>query len=916
MEPSTSSPAKRGSNLACLKCRAIKVKCWKSNPNDPRCARCNRLDLFCEFREHHRGKKLEKVIADENRNLILSPEMLRRARLNMLRCSSYPLNVDLAAMVPADNAQEASFLAMSSAATSQYGAAGLASTSTPSPPGMATSVYDDVIRMNGCSWTDACYLFSLFSTQLNPIVALLEPGLYTVQYTREQSPILFSVILSISSRFFRPDLQIQCQAAAAAVLKFALSRQLCSIDHIQALFVSAIWSPSGDASRAEMLSAAIAYAYELGLPFCFEAGVAVSSATKPYTPTMPAHLLHGGHQSTILRMQQRAWIQLCLMELSQQSDSRPSMQKRPGLIAQNDFPNVRAWYELNNSTMSAYDARLAYQLDFALSQRSFNRLSASTIGAELSSMIESLQLQERDCFATWFNTYGDEYVARYGMDRYSNAEAGYLLLLYRFARAVQLHSTVLQQAQSFDFSANSVSSHLEHQWFSTATDLAFRVLDAFISKVLDQDATSSSMLRLSPQYMASGCLSAARWLLSADSASLQGQAKASIRHHPSTVQRARERVSDVIRLLAQPLFYPDGNRVPTANEITGQLDQTLRSMMGDGAMLIGPTSGTSPKRARAHEQSDALAYQLSSQGQGWGDGQTRKQRRRTSNDSLIRIELDSVNSRSVGAMSGSAGSDRGGSEWSPHPAGEKWNGGGSSGYVSGSDDITSISIEASLGEPHWPPSLLNMTSTSSAANADGAATWTPTSEGAMSSMAMASSISPPASASSAVFSVSASALPDHLDLGLASVGNGSYVYGNGVQHSSLSIPSLPLTAAAGSVLSAHPEQTYNQARSYERQYPYSSDNSTAASLQGLFATGTGEVYQQAPSSQPLARNNTATQQSRNGNTTSGNTLTMSQSFTSDSLTTSADLDALLTVGLSTSYDGSSSSFLDSPQQRQ
>lgn len=746
----------------------------------------------------------------------------RRARRNMLRCSSYPLNVDLAAMVPADSPEEASsFLAMSSAATSQFGTTGLASASTPSPLGMTTSVYDDVVRMNGCSWTDACYLFSLFSTQLNPIVALLEPSLYTVQYTQEQSPILFSAILSISSRFFRPDLYQQCQAAAAAVLKFALSRQLCSIDHIQALIVSAIWSPPGDATRAEMLSTTISYAYKLGLPFCFEAGVAVSSATKPYTPPMPVHLLHGGHQSTILRIQQRTWIQLCLMELSQQSDSRPALQKRLELIAQNDFPNVRAWYELNNSTMSAYDTRLAYQLDFAVLQRSFNRLS--TNGTDLSSMIESLQLQERDCTATWFNTYGDEYVARYGMDRYSNAEAGYLLPLYRFARAVQLHSAARHQAQTFDFSSSSVSSHLEHQWFSTATDLAFRVLDAFNGKIMDHDATSSSMLRLSPQYMASGCLSAARWLLSADSSSAQDHVKASIRHHPSTVQRARERVSDVIRQLAQPQFYPDGNRVPTTNEITGQLDQALRSMMGDGAVLIGSISATSPKRARAQEQNDALAYQFSSQGKSgvisggdWGDGQTRKQRRRASNGSLVRIELGSVGSRSVGAMSESAGSDRGGSEWSPHLTGEKWNGGGSSGYVSGSDDATGISIEASLGEPHWPPSLLNITSSSSTANASGAGTWTPTSEGAMSSMAMASSISPPASASSAVFSISASALPDHLDLGLASVGNGPYGYSNGGQPSSLSTPSLPLSAAAGSVLSATPEQSYGQVRNFDR----------------------------------------------------------------------------------------------------
>lgn len=56
----TEKPEKRGSNLACLKCRAIKVKCSRANVDDERCKRCNRLDLECEFKEHHRGRKPKK----------------------------------------------------------------------------------------------------------------------------------------------------------------------------------------------------------------------------------------------------------------------------------------------------------------------------------------------------------------------------------------------------------------------------------------------------------------------------------------------------------------------------------------------------------------------------------------------------------------------------------------------------------------------------------------------------------------------------------------------------------------------------------------------------------------------------------------------------------------------------------------
>ncbi|KAJ9479020.1 Zn(2)-C6 fungal-type domain-containing protein [Pseudozyma hubeiensis] len=824
--------AKRGSNLACLKCRAIKVKCWKSNPNDPRCARCNRLDLFCEFREHHRGKKLEKVIADENRHVILTPEMLRRARLHILRCSSYPLNLDLASMAASGNADDAAHLAAPPSSSYQAfptmladptytGLAGMAASESPSPMGMASSVYDDVVQLNACSWTDACYLFSLFVTQLNPIVSLLEPSLHTVHYTREQSPVLFSTILSVSSRFFRPELHPQCQASAAAILKFAASRQLCSIDHVQALIVSAIWATPSDAARSETLVAAVAYAYELGLPFCFESGMAVASATKPYTPPLPVHLLHASHQSTTLRVQQRTWIQLCLLELSRQSDSRrSSMLNRPELIAQNDLPNVRAWYELHHSTMSANDTRLAYQLDFAICQREFNRIAASASGSDqaLISSIDSLLVRERECFATWFNTYGEDYVPRYAMDRYSSAEAGFLLLLYRFGRAVQLHSIVRDSARQ-----------PEERWSATATEMAFKVIDYFINKILDQDSALSSMLRLSPQYMAVGCVSVARWLLNS-----------------TFSHRARDRVREMVRLLGLPQFYPDGNRVATSTELTGQLDQALRSLLGDTGMPISPGLSISPKRARAQDF----------QQQVW-EGQ-RKQPRRSQK---------SPDSGSVASRTANSNSDRASDRslpptdrFRPAAAGAEGN----------------LSIDIGLAETHWPALM---------AMGGAQHSWTPTSESGFSNVAMApSSISPPASDSSAVFSVAAAAAthPDSLNLG-------SYPFGT--THAVTTAPADPSLVNA-------------------RHYYTSGVNPSYSSLAGSGAMfdGASGGGQFAPiEAFPLERSSTVTPQSYDP--TAGRTRIGAQhqqpQYASTELGTQSGLDASLTIGLGASYDGSS-----------
>ncbi len=187
-------------------------------------------------------------------------------------------------------------------------------------------------------------------------------------------------------------------------------------------------------------------------------------------------------------------------------------------------------------------------------------------------------------------------------------------------------------------------------------------------------------------------------------------------------------------------------------------------------------------------------------------------------------------------------------------------------------------------------------------------------------MAMASSISPPASASSAVFSVSSSALPDHLDLGMGmGVGGGPYSFAS--NPTSISTPSLPLPIASGALLTAQPEQGYNHARSYESSYPpphlashpFTSEtgmfsgesNVSNSAVVGLPSSSSNTAL---PQSMPLARNNTATQQSYtnamqfNGADAPSLSLPFANAATG--------LDASLTVGLSLQQENNSASQLD------
>ncbi|UTT94262.1 hypothetical protein NDA17_003756 [Ustilago hordei] len=88
----TEKPEKRGSNLACLKCRAIKVKCSRANPQDERCKRCNRLDLVCQFKEHHRGRKPKKrPRSDADSTGVGEEDQLQEDEIAASAFASYPI---------------------------------------------------------------------------------------------------------------------------------------------------------------------------------------------------------------------------------------------------------------------------------------------------------------------------------------------------------------------------------------------------------------------------------------------------------------------------------------------------------------------------------------------------------------------------------------------------------------------------------------------------------------------------------------------------------------------------------------------------------------------------------------------------------------------------------------------------------
>lgn len=77
-------------------------------------------------------------------------------------------------------------------------------------------------------------------------MGLLDPDLYTFSYTREASSLLFTVILSISSRVFRPDLHQALRRHVEMLLGKVLLACDSAVENIWAIVCMYYWKDVGD----------------------------------------------------------------------------------------------------------------------------------------------------------------------------------------------------------------------------------------------------------------------------------------------------------------------------------------------------------------------------------------------------------------------------------------------------------------------------------------------------------------------------------------------------------------------------------------------------------------------------------------------------------------------------------------------
>ncbi|KAJ1303687.1 hypothetical protein OPQ81_008112 [Rhizoctonia solani] len=368
-------PKARG--RACTACRAIKVRC--DNPNtayDGPCSRCTRLSLECLYQEKKRGRKPKNDNADDRQQQTYivqakaprtSSSQIREARSGAPEFSSVlethaprpPEHKGVPPLpgttsTPYGTAASPSLTVSSSDASGpryrdlgphknsrddvkMYTLANIMSDKSsgqshadsalpPVPLTLGLSPIDrleDPVQAEFVTEPEVDSLFYSYFAHLNSIIGLLDPRLHTAPYVRRRSTILYTTIISVSSKFFLPRVHQRCHALSQSLIGRALASDMCNIEYIQALSLSTFYKDADDASSWRKVGLAIRMAYELNLH---------EFRTKP--------LPKDEHEARKQLNRERTWIQLVLYDFT-----TASQRNKPNMVPDHDMPDVEGWVQ-------------------------------------------------------------------------------------------------------------------------------------------------------------------------------------------------------------------------------------------------------------------------------------------------------------------------------------------------------------------------------------------------------------------------------------------------------------------------------------------------------------------------------------------------------------------------------------------
>ncbi|GAA5915534.1 uncharacterized protein JCM6883_000281 [Sporobolomyces salmoneus] len=314
---------------ACIACRKLKIKCLeREDGSTDSCHRCHRLDVDCYWKEaSRRGRKPKKMPTESSAGSITRspsrtpsldrlplPQPLPHHSGPIPSSSNYvaaPMSIPAQVELPASTTaihpafyhpssmssvsqppqirpvlqplhRSASYHANETytstspislslvdvarakeAALSNLGKTRLKITSKPQAD--APTREADPVDLGVLSEVEAAQLFERFHSTLNSYLILFDKHLHTPSYVRNNSTILFTSLLAVSSKFFRPDLYTTLLEHAKALTGRAMAEGTATVAVVQSLFLLVFWKEPFDQNAWLKVGYAIRLAYQLHL---------------------------------------------------------------------------------------------------------------------------------------------------------------------------------------------------------------------------------------------------------------------------------------------------------------------------------------------------------------------------------------------------------------------------------------------------------------------------------------------------------------------------------------------------------------------------------------------------------------------------------------------------------------------------
>ncbi|ORX34316.1 hypothetical protein BD324DRAFT_637509 [Kockovaella imperatae] len=271
----TEGPSPKANKISCTGCRAVKCRCISDGDTTQKCRRCVRLDLECVFLPHQRGRRKGALSRRPSGAVQGNPDVTGQASAPP---SPTPAsNTDNDKHNEDDGAKEkrlgapASSVYHAVADRTTFSIAGVMERNKTTPtysgssPRSVVSFQNDPVSIRLLSMDEADSLFHHYHEHLQTCVCQLDPAIHNAEYTRSQSLQLFTAVLAVSAKFFRPELYERLLDMANSLVGQAIYANIYAIEIVQAICLLHYWKKPIDSSGWLRLGHAIRLAYQLDL---------------------------------------------------------------------------------------------------------------------------------------------------------------------------------------------------------------------------------------------------------------------------------------------------------------------------------------------------------------------------------------------------------------------------------------------------------------------------------------------------------------------------------------------------------------------------------------------------------------------------------------------------------------------------